>query len=370
MSVPVVRQRSLLPIGAGGTLEGWMDEDAASAAGQLFGSGPCGVLVIDARELLSSTARVVGAALGELHFKAWMALITLHVVHGMPEDGRATTTLGELARLVWGGRRERSGKDTFALLEVMHDLRDAKFTVPGYDLVNQRPAAGVSDTSLLINLFVDETILKGYTAEKARRELAQGKRALIAAHRKREVSAARLQRELAKLDGEAAQIERVDRAVFGKQLGGKGRGTLAWRMHPDYTQRLGETELRRFDWTKAQAMRGVALTLWMGFTSPRMPYRPVFDAPQDLELVEIPLTIEHCHALGVRASTDAARRRTFNEAGARVCAADKTFKAFEAHGGRGMDSFLRVVRIPPAQAPLDRPGPRPAPGQLMLTSGA
>lgn len=61
------RHRSLLPIDGGG-LEGWMDEDAA-AAGQLFGSGPRGVLVIDARELLTSTARVVGVQLGELHFK-------------------------------------------------------------------------------------------------------------------------------------------------------------------------------------------------------------------------------------------------------------------------------------------------------------
>ena len=370
MSAPVVRQRSLLPMGAGGTLEGWMDDDAASAAGQLFGNGPCGVLVIDARELLSSTARVVGAALGELHFKAWMALITLHVVHGMPDDGRAETTLGELARLVWGGRRERSGKDTFALLQVMQDLRDAKFTVPGYDLVNQRPAAGVSDTSLLINLYIDDTILRGYIAEKARRALVTRRRELAAAQRKGSMTAAQVERAVAAIDREATTIERVERADFGKQLGGKGRGTLAWRMHPDYTQRLGEAELRRFDWTKAQAMRGVALTLWMGFTSPRMPYRPMFDAPRDLELVEIPLTVEHCHALGVRSATDAARRRTFNEAGVRVCAADKTFKAFEAHGGRGMDSFLRVVRTPPAQSPLDRPGPTPAPGQLTLSGGA
>jgi hypothetical protein len=369
MSAPAVRQRSLLPIGTGGTLQGWMDEDAASAAGQLFGSGPRGVLVIDARELLSSTARVVGAALGELHFKAWMALVTLHVVHGMPEDGRATTTLGELARLVWGAR-ENSGKDNFALLDVMHDLRDAKFTVPGYDLVNQRPADGVSDTSLLINLFVDETILKGYTAEKARRELARRKREVIAEHRGGQITAVQRDRDLAAFERELATITRVDRAAFGKQLGGKGRGTLAWRMHPDYTQRLGETELRRFDWTKARAMRGVALTLWMGFTSPRMPYRPVFDAGEPLEVVEIPLTLEHCHALGVRSGADAARRRTFNDAGARVCAADRTFRAFEAHGGRGMDSFLRVVRTPPAQSVLDRPGPTPPPGQLTLTAGA
>lgn len=355
-------------MGAGGTLQGWMDEDAASAAGQLFGSGPRGVLVIDARELLSSTARVVGAALGELHFKAWMALITLHVAHGMPEDGRSTTTLGELARLVWGAR-ESSGKDNFALLDVMHDLRDAKFTVPGYDLVNQRPADGVSDTSLLINLFVHETILKGYMAEKARRELARRKREIVAAHRDGRMSGSQRDRQLAAIDREVTSITRVDRASVGKQLGGKGRGTLAWRMHPDYTQRLGDTELRRFDWTKARAMRGIALTLWMGFTSPRMPYRPVFDASDPLEVVEIPLTLEHCHALGVRSGADAARRRTLNDAGARVVAADRSFQAFEAHGGRGMDSFLRVVRTPPSQSVLDRPGPTPPPGQLTLSGG-
>ncbi|MDP8908518.1 MAG: hypothetical protein M3N47_05220 [Chloroflexota bacterium] len=45
--------------------------------------------------------------------------------------------------------------------------------------------------------------------------------------------------------------------------------------------------------------------------------------------------------------------------------ADKTFKAFEAHG---MDTFLRVVRTPPPQSPLDRPGPTPAPGQLTLSA--
>ena len=65
-----------------------MDDDVASAATQLFGSGPSGLLVVDARELLTSTARVVGAQLGELHFKAWMAVITLHVAGGMPGDGR------------------------------------------------------------------------------------------------------------------------------------------------------------------------------------------------------------------------------------------------------------------------------------------
>src|ERR1035441_4455397 len=59
MAESMVRQRSLLPFGPRGPVGGWMDDDVASAATQLFGSGPSGLLVIDARELLTSTARVV-----------------------------------------------------------------------------------------------------------------------------------------------------------------------------------------------------------------------------------------------------------------------------------------------------------------------
>lgn len=302
-----------------------MDEDAAAAAGQLFGSGPSGLLVIDARELLTSTARVVGVQMGEIHFKAWMALVTLHVAHGMPDDGRGQSTIGEFSRIVWGPYKERGGSNTHKVLRALLDLRQAQFTLPGYDVVNDRPAAGVSDTSLLINLFVDETILNAFDKKTE-----------------------------------------LDRADFGKRLGGRGRGTLAWRMHPDYTQRLAEADLRRFDWRKAQAMRGVALALWMCFTSPRMPYRPVFGSSGDTEIVEVPLTENHCHALGVRAATDAARRRTFNQAGPRVCAADKSFCAFEAHGGRGRDSFLRVVRVASDDRVLDRPLGPPAAGQRQL----
>jgi hypothetical protein len=328
MADSVVRQRSLIPLGDRGPIEGWMDDDVASAATQLFGSGPSGLLVIDARELLSSTARVVGAQLGELHFKSLMALITLHVANGMPEDGRGATTAGELSRMMWGEDRERGGSNTKKLLRTLFDLRQAQFTVPGYDMVNHRPAAGVSDTSLLINLFVDETILKAYAE---------------------------------------AGTHKLDRADFGKALGAKRRGTIAWRLHPDYTQRLAESDLRRFDWTKAQQLRGVALALWMVFTSPRVPYRPVFERPGELEIVEIPLTLEHCYALGVQNAADAGRRRTLNEAGQRVCAADKSFVAFEAHGGRGRDSFLRIIRTPPKSSPLEQPLAGP-PEQLTLAA--
>lgn len=282
-----------------------MDEDAAAAAGQLFGDGPGGVLVIDARELLTSTARVVGAELGALHFKAWMALVTLHVAHGMPQDGKAATTVGELKRLIYGAETSGGGKTTRQLLRAIFDLRNAQFTVPGYDMVSQQAADGVSDTSLLINLFVHETILRAY---------------------------------------DQPADHGIDPHEFGKQLGHQPRDTIAWRLHPDYTQRLAESDLRRFDWTKAQALRGVAVALWMVFSSERVPYRPVLESPDQLEVVEVPLTHEHCHALGVRAATDAARRRTINDAGRRVCEADRSFLEFAAHGGRGRQSFLRVIR--------------------------
>jgi hypothetical protein len=313
-----------------------MDDDVASAASQLFGSGPRGLLVIDARELLTSTARVVGATLGELHFKAWMALITIHVAGGMPEDGWGSSALGEFGRIVWGPEKTCGGKETRQLLRALIELREARFTVPGYDLRRQQPAAALSDTSLLINLVVDEAILRAYEESGGRR-------------------------------GEKPEDLHRRRVEMGRALGAKRRGTLSWRLHPDYTQRLAEADLRRFDWSKAQQLRGVALALWMVFTSPRVPYRALLGERGELEMVEVPLIPEHCQALGVRAAADAARRRTLNDAGERVCAADKSFVAFEAHGGRGVESFLRIVRRRPPDYPVERPVSA-APEQLALAS--
>ncbi len=313
-----------------------MDDDVASAASQLFGSGPRGLLVIDARELLTSTARVVGAQLGELHFKAWMALITLHVAHGMPEDGRGSSAFGEFSRIVWGTEKVHGSTARRQLIRALLELDEARFTVPGYDLVNQRPAPAMSSTRLLSNLVVDNTILKNFE-DAASREPETSK-----------------------------QLRERQRRI-GQATGGRRRGTLAWRLHSDYSERLAEADLRRFDWSKAQQLRGVALALWLVFTSPRVPYRRVMGERGELEMVEVPLTCEHCQALGVRASADGARRRTLNDAGGRVCAADKSFLVFEAHGGRGVDSFLRIVRRRPSEPPIDRPLGGST-GQLSLTT--
>lgn len=280
-----------------------MDEDVASAATALFGSGPNGLLTIDHREILGSTARVVGTELGEVHLKVFMALVTLHVMHGMPDDGRSYTTVAELGSIIWGSSSSKGGKETKQLINALNDLRAARFTLPGVD-VSDRPAPGVSDVNLLNRLYLDETLLRAY---------------------------------------EAPGATGLTGAEFGRAFGGS-RNTIGWRLDDLYVERLNGAELRRFDWVKAQQLRGAALKLWMVFSSPRIPFRSVFGGASGMHSVELPLTVENCAALGVRNAQSAGRRRTINQAGERICAADRSFVSFEAHGGRSQEDFLRVVR--------------------------
>jgi hypothetical protein len=193
--------------------------------------------------------------------------------------------------------------------------------------VNQKAAKGMSNMSLLNDIFIDEAIMRSFDNE----------------HR-----------------------EKIERSELGREFGGKRTGTIAWTMNANYVQRLAESELRRFDWVKAQQLRGVALSLWMVFSSPRVPYRPVLEDP-DLEMVEVPLTPDACSALGVLAAQDAGRRRTLNHAGDSVCRADKSFVAFEAHGGRGRQSFLRIIRRKPAFSSME-PAYVAASDQMVLSS--
>lgn len=329
---PPARQRSLFPVGATGSVEGWVDDDVAAAAFALFGSESHGLLIVDARELLTSTAHAVGEKLGELHFLLWLSLLTIYVASGCPEDGRANTSLGELARLIWGPAHTHSGTRTRKLLMAFKDLNEVKLTVPGYDMVNQRPAKVLSNTSLLINIAVDDAIWRPFLQS-------------IGEPVKEPEEDAR--------PGESDEEAAVRRA---RRLGGLRGASLSFRLHPDYVVHLTDVEMRRFDWTAAQQLRGVALKTWMLFTSPRMPYRPILSSGGDLEQVEIPLTVENCAALGVKGGTDKTRRRTLNEAGKRICGADSSFQEFAAHSGGGGQSFLRLVRRRPKDAPARSSG--------------
>jgi hypothetical protein len=42
-------------------------------------------------------------------------------------------------------------------------------------------------------------------------------------------------------------------------------------------------------------LRGVALALWIVFTPPRVPDLPVLERQGKRKMVQVPLTLEHCH---------------------------------------------------------------------------
>lgn len=334
-AVVPVRQRALLPA-AGGAVEGWIDDDVATAATQLFG-GSAGLLTIDHHDVLRSTARVVGSKWGDVHLKLFMAIITLHVNHGMPQDGVSYTSAAELASIIWGYGtrsdgtvRRKGGAETKDLLRALSDLRSARFVFRGRGLRGE-DAAVTTDVDFLANLMLDDTLLRAFQAPGA---------------------------------------TGLSQADFGRAFGKRqGRGTIGWRLDPLYVRRLSDAELRRFDLLKAQQLRGAALAMWLLFSSPRIPYRSLFGAHRSgLVSVDVPLTEAHCHELGVKNAQAAGRRRTINQAGERICAADRSFVSFEAHGGRGQSEFLRIVRRDVTTDALERP--YGAADQLMLDPAA
>ena len=310
-----------------GVIEGWMDEDAATSSAQLMGDGPSGSLVIDSREILRSTARVVGANFGELHVKTWMALVTIFVNDGLPEDGSGSSTIGELSRTIWGAEKGTGGGNTKRVVGALLDLYRAEVSLPGFNIVTGEASEGLSMSRLLSDLHVDEAIRQAFD-----------------------------------LPGSLTSSD------AGKRFGASRGETIWWVFNKRYADRLAQSELRRFDWSKAHQLRGTAMAMWLLFGSPRVPYREYFGGGDpELEHVWIPLTIEQCQALGVHASPDAARRRTLSQAGARVCAADPMFVSIEAHGGRGRESALHVVRRRSSERALLRPYEQTL--QLTLTSG-
>jgi hypothetical protein len=309
---------------------GYLEANIAATAGQLGGRPP-GRLLVNSREVLASTARVVGATLGEMHFNTFVALTMVYVREGAPDDGAGAATLGRLHRLVHGevsrhGRSTKGGRAYLAIVNALEDLFEAKLTVQGYDTVTGRlTPGGFSKTRLLVDLFWDEDL------ERARQGALEGRNEL----------AARLGAKRADND------------------------TVRWRFHQAYVARIRAGDLVTLDWEKLRALRGVAKTLWLQLSAPRFMFRPVPGQP-DHEWIEIPLTTEGHQALGVHATEERDRRRTLNQAGRRILEVDPTYVVFDAHGGPRRPSALRIVRrcVPPD----DVRAATPLPGQLNLAA--
>ncbi|MTD47599.1 hypothetical protein GKE82_25685 [Conexibacter sp. W3-3-2] len=204
-----------------------MDEDAASSSAQLMGDGPSGSLVIDSREVLRSTARVVGAEFGELHVKTWMALVTIFVNDGLPEDGTGSSTIGELARTIWGADKGMGGGNTKRVVGALLDLYRAEVALPGFNIATGEAADGLSLSRLLSDLYVDEAIRQAFD-----------------------------------LPGSLSPKD------AGRRFGATRGETVTWVFNRRYADRLAQSELRRFDWSKAQQLRGTAMAMWLLFGSP------------------------------------------------------------------------------------------------------
>ena len=223
---------------------GYLEANIAAASGQLGGRPP-GRLVVNSREVLASTARVVGATLGEMHFNTFVALTMVYVHEGAPDDGAGAATLGRLHRLVHGevsrhGRSTKGGRGYLAIVNALEDLFEAKITVQGYDTVTGRlTPGGFSKTRLLVDLFWDEDL------ERARETALEGRSNELAA-----------------------------------RLGAKrAENTVRWRFHQAYVARIRAGDLVTLDWEKLRALRGVAKTLWLQLSAPRFMFRPVPHSP-------------------------------------------------------------------------------------------
>ncbi|MTD47296.1 hypothetical protein GKE82_24125 [Conexibacter sp. W3-3-2] len=325
----------------GGPLDGWMDDDAALAAGQLFSRGENrGILVVNGDQLLGDTARVVGAELGEMHFRIWAALTTIWASSGCPANGSLSFTLGELTRTIIGDSKSVSSRDRDRILEALFDLRDARITLPGYDLETRTAKPVVADTALIISFQIAGELLRAY--------------------RRRDPS--RLK------DGE---LEDSDQLEDLKALGGRRGSTLKVRLHPEYVDRLLEADLRRFDWSKTHKLSGVGLKLWLIFSDRRIRYLPAkpWELPpgitaqpgETLEWCQVELTPENAAGLGVTAARRVDRRKPLRRGCQQVLDVDGSFAAMEVINGGNDEDVLYVLRRG-GGAPTGRPN------QLQLTS--
>jgi hypothetical protein len=303
---------------------GYLEANIAATAGQLS-SPRAGRVVIDGREVLASTAQVVGAELGEVHFNTFIAQTMLYVNAGMPPNGAGAATLGELHATIHGPGATKGGRAYASIVRALNDLYEASITVSGYNSVTRQLEEGTySKTRLLVDLAWHEAL------EEVRR---------------------------GQLD------DRALGALLGRaRLGSK---TVHWVFHHRYVEQIRAGELVSLDWERLRSLRGVAKTLWLQLAAPRFEFARFRERP-DLEWIAIPLSPHAYDAFNVRATEPAARRRTLLQAGERIMKVDPRYVCFELASGRG-ERLQIVRRVDDAQATLQGHPPRRE-GQLQIAA--
>jgi hypothetical protein len=243
-----------------------------------------GRLRLDSREILAATTRLIGARLGELEVDTHIAVTTRYVERGTPDDFKADLTKGAVVRALYGpSRAKRGGKN----LENVHRA--------------------------LVNLFRLEVQFEGFNA-------------ITGEHDPDLASMSRLYTELVfdrQIRLRRAAADSYDPSVMGATRD----GTVQVRFAEWHARQLQHGYWVELDWEKLRSLSGLAKTLWLLFSSPRVPFVPVAEAP-GLEEVSVPLDLGAYRALGINTQRERDCKRRLEEAGRRLVAVDELYVDF------------------------------------------
>ncbi|MGI8622319.1 MAG: hypothetical protein ACR2NB_02260 [Solirubrobacteraceae bacterium] len=291
-----------------------IEGNVAAVLGQ-FQGGDVSPLVLDSRELLADTTRVVGARLGEVEVDTYVAICTLYAEQGMRDDGWGSATKGQLARRLYGQSGGGAREQVHKALDNLHSLR---ITIGGYDAEADefRPSM-VSKEHLLRRVVYDDVI-------EARRAGAPSYSAVAA--------------------------------------GAKRDSTVKWQFETWHVRQLQHGYWVGLDWEKLLKLNSTAKLLWIFFQSPRVPFTAI-DA--DHETLFVPLSRETYSALGINCARPRDNKAALIRAGRAVVKVDDLYTEFTVapDPARPGEHLLTVTR---SRRHEDRP-PRGIAAQVGVT---
>jgi hypothetical protein len=281
-----------------------IEGNLAAVVGQLqLGeqSTDAGRLRVDSREILAATTRLIGARLGELEVDTHIVVTTRYIERGTPDDFMADLTKGGVVRALYGPLKSKHG---------------------GKNLENVHRA--------LVNLYRLEVQFEGFNA-------------ITGEHDPDLASMSRLYTDL--VFDRQIRLRRGGGAYDPAVMGGTRDGTVQVALGKWHARQLQRGYWVELDWEKLRSLSGLAKTLWLLFSSPRVPFRPAIGAP-GLEEITVPLDLDAYRALGINTRRERDCKRRLEEAGRRLVAVDELYVDFAVtpDPARPGAKLLTVVR--------------------------
>jgi hypothetical protein len=263
--------------------------------------GDAGRLRVDSREILAATTRLIGARLGELEVDTHIVVTTRYIERGTPDDFIADLTKGAVVRALYGPSRAKHG---------------------GKNLENVHRA--------LVNLYRLEVQFEGFNA-------------ITGEHDPDLASMSRLYTDL--VFDRQIRLRRSGGAYDPAIMGGTRDGTVQVSLGKWHARQLQRGYWVELDWEQLRSLSGLAKTLWLLFSSPRVPFKPALGAP-GLEEITVPLDLEAYRALGINTRRERDCKRRLEEAGRRLVAVDELYVDFAVmpDPARPGAKLLTVVR--------------------------